>query len=162
MATLTPEFSASRAIRDYTNDHYLPAATGYHARATNDGKLGTDLMQWQQSIARGWDTLRFGKVSVETRDGQHRFQIEVVPGVLHPEQFSVELYAGPNGGTETEPEIDPEILAACESSAQPSGTIVYSICCAAKRAAADYTARIVPSHTGASVPLEANQVLWAR
>jgi starch phosphorylase len=33
MATLTPEFSASRAIREYTNDHYLPAAAGYNARA---------------------------------------------------------------------------------------------------------------------------------
>ena len=43
MATLTPEFSASRAIREYTNDHYLPAAIGYNARAANDGKLGIDI-----------------------------------------------------------------------------------------------------------------------
>ena len=28
MATLTPEFSASRAIREYTETHYLPAAAG--------------------------------------------------------------------------------------------------------------------------------------
>jgi starch phosphorylase len=156
MATLTPEFSASRAIREYTNDHYLPAAAGYNARAANDGKLGVDLMRWQQSIVRGWDALRFGKVTVETKDGQHRFQIGVVPGVLHPDQFRVELYAGPTG----ESGAKPEVMAACKSSAEPSGTIVYSVCCPAKRPAADYTARLIPSHAGASVPLEAGQILW--
>jgi starch phosphorylase len=156
MATLTPEFSASRAIRDYTNDHYLPAAAGYSARAANDGKLGTDLMHWQQSIARGWNTLRFGKVTIETKDGQHRFQIEVVPGELHPNQFSVELYVGPIEGVEAKPEI----LAACKSSSEQSGAIVYSICCPARHPATDYTARIVPSHPGACIPLESNQVLW--
>jgi len=161
MATLTPQFSASRAIRDYTTDHYLPAAAGYSARAANDGKLGTDLMQWQTSIARGWDTLRFGKVSVESKDGQHRFHIEVLPGALHPDQFSVELYAEPSdAGRDGEAVAKPEILAACKSSTEQSGTIVYCIGCPATRPSTDYTARIVPSHAGASVPLEANQVLW--
>jgi starch phosphorylase len=158
MATLTPEFSASRAIREYTNDHYLPAAAGYNARAADDGKLGADLLQWQSSIAEHWSTLRFGNVTTETKDGKHRFHIPVVPGGLHPDQFRVELYAGPTG----ESGAKPEILAACKSSAEPSGTIVYSVCCSAKRPAADYTARLVPSHAGASVPLEAGQILWQR
>ena len=95
MATLTPEFSASRAIREYTNDHYLPAAAGYSARAANDGKLGADVLQWQRRIAEHWATLRFGDVTSETKDGQHRFQIEVVPGSVEVTQFRVELYAGP-------------------------------------------------------------------
>src|ERR1700676_619753 len=29
MATLTPQFSADRAVRDYTERHYLPAAKAY-------------------------------------------------------------------------------------------------------------------------------------
>jgi starch phosphorylase len=158
MATLTPEFSASRAIREYANDHYLPAANAYNARAINNGKLGTEVLQWQRSIAEQWATLHFGYVTSETKDGQHRFQIEVFPGGLHPDQFRVELYAGPSGDSGTRPEI----LAACQFSAQPSGTIAYSVCCSAKRPASDYTARLVPSHSAASVPLEAGQILWQR
>ncbi|QMV19909.1 alpha-glucan family phosphorylase [Granulicella sp. 5B5] len=158
MATLTPEFSASRAIREYTNDHYLPAAAGYNARAANDGNAGVGLLQWQRSIAEQWSTLRFGNVTVETKDGQHRFHIPVVSGGLHPDQFRVELYADPAG----EGGDKPEILPACKSSTEPSGTIVYSVCCPANRPAADYTARLVPSHTGAFVPLEAGQILWQR
>jgi starch phosphorylase len=158
MATLTPEFSASRVIREYANDHYLPAAAGYNARAANDGKLGADLLQWQRRIVEQWNTLRFGNVTSETKDGQHRFQIEVLPGGLHPDQFSVELYAGPTG----EGGAKPEVLAACKSSAEASGAIVYSVCCPAKRPVADYTARLIPSHAEASVPLEAAQILWQR
>jgi hypothetical protein len=45
---------------------------------------------------------------------------------------------------------------------EASGTIIYSVCCPAKRPATDYTARLVPSHAGASVPLEAEQILWQR
>jgi starch phosphorylase len=158
MATLTPEFSASRAIREYTNDHYLPAAAGYKARAANDGELGVDLLQWQRNITAQWSTLRFGEVTAETKDGHHRFHISVVPGGLHPDQFRVELYAAPSG----ESAAKPEVLGACTFAAEPSGTIIYSVCCPAKRPAADYTARLVPSYTGAFVPLEAGQILWQR
>jgi starch phosphorylase len=163
MATLTPEFSAGRAIREYTNDHYLPAAAGYNARAASDGKLGVDLLQWQHSIAEQWNNLRFGNVTSETKDGQHRFQITVVPGGLHPDHFRVELYAAPTGDSGP----NAEILPTCKASAQPSGAIVYSVCCPAKRPSADYTARLVPthavpSHGAASVPLEAAQILWQR
>ncbi len=31
MARLTPAFSATRAIREYTEDHYLPAAAGFQS-----------------------------------------------------------------------------------------------------------------------------------
>jgi len=158
MATLTPEFSASRAIREYTNDHYLPAAAGYKARATNDGELGLHLLQWHRRLAEQWSTLRFGEVIAETKDGQHRFQIGVIPGGLHADQFRVELYAGAS----VESPVKPEVFGACTFSAKASGTIIYSVCCPAKRPATDYTARLVPSHAGASVPLEAAQILWQR
>jgi starch phosphorylase len=158
MARLTPEFSASRAIREYTNNHYLPAAAGYEERAARDGELGADLVEWQHSLADQWKTLRFGKLTSEIKDGQHRFQVQVVPGDLHADQFRVELYAAPTNASGPNPEVIP----ACDSSADPSGTLLYSICCPATRPAEDYTARVVPSHPGALVPLEASQILWQR
>jgi len=48
MARLTSEFSATRAIREYTEDHYLPAALGYRERAAGDSALSTTLLHWQQ------------------------------------------------------------------------------------------------------------------
>jgi glycogen phosphorylase len=37
MARLTPRFSANRAVREYTEQHYLPAAAAYRERAANKG-----------------------------------------------------------------------------------------------------------------------------
>jgi starch phosphorylase len=157
MARLTPQFSASRAIREYTDSHYLPAAAGYAQRATSDSKAGVSVLQWQSSIATQWKTLRFGEVSFETKDGQHQFKTQVFPGGLSAEQFTVELYASP-----TKAHGAPEIVNACKHSIDASGALVYSACCPAKRSAADYTVRIVPFHASASVPLEASQILWQR
>jgi len=42
------------------------------------------------------------------------------------------------------------------------GGILYSACAELGRNADDFTPRIVPNHSSASVPLEANQILWQR
>ena len=44
MARLTPEFSASRAIQNYTEEHYLPAASSYCQRAANNSALGAEVL----------------------------------------------------------------------------------------------------------------------
>jgi starch phosphorylase len=157
MARLTPQFSASRAIREYTDCHYLPAATAYARRAANDGEEGIGLLQWQSSIATQWNTLHFGDVSSETKDGQNQFKVQVIPGGLRADEYKVELYASP-----IETNDGPEILNASAFCTDAAGALVYSVSCPATRPAAEYTARIVPSHTGACVPLEASQILWQR
>jgi starch phosphorylase len=158
MATLTPEFSASRAIREYTTNHYLPAAAGYIARSANGGKPGIEILEWQRAITDQWETLRFGEVTVDTKDGQHRFQIRVNVGGLHPDQFRVELYASSTDATDSAPQI----VAACSGSPELSGEVLFSACCVANRPATDYTARLVPSHEHAMLPLESGQILWQR
>jgi starch phosphorylase len=53
MATLTPAFSANRVVRQYTEEHYIPAASAYAARAANDGKAGVNLLAWRKEFASG-------------------------------------------------------------------------------------------------------------
>jgi glycogen phosphorylase len=79
MARLTSEFSATRAIREYTENHYLPAASGYHERAAEDSVLGTSLLHWQQDHRSPLEhgALWRGEL-IETHDGQHFFQVEVL------------------------------------------------------------------------------------
>jgi len=56
---LTQEFSATRAIGEYTESHYLPAASRYRDRAADDGALGSSLLQWKQELDRHWSAVRF-------------------------------------------------------------------------------------------------------
>jgi starch phosphorylase len=158
MAVLTPEFSAGRAIREYTEKHYLPGAAGYQERAARDSALGASLLQWQQAVARHWDGVRVGKVSIETHDGQHFFRVEVILGGLEPDEVKVELYADAGQGGAA----GVELMAACKACANSKGTITYSARISATHPAEDYTARIIPQHANASVPLEAMQILWQR
>jgi glycogen phosphorylase len=157
MAQLTPEFSAGRTIRNYTEDHYLPAASGYGQRAAKDSAAGSELLQWQHTIAQDWNTVRFGTIQIETHDGLHCFRVQVFPGTLPISDLKVELYASPLDSGDAVIET----MTASDQGKEPNGAVTYSIQVAAVRAPGDYTPRIVPYHPTASVPLEAGQILWA-
>jgi glycogen phosphorylase len=158
MCQLTPQFSVGRTLRDYTQDHYLPAASGYAQRAAKESALGAELLEWQQTIARQWKTVRFGTVSVETHDLLHIFRVQVLPGDLPLDNLRVELYAEPL--QQGESTVHP--MTASAQGADAKGIVTYSAQVAATRAASDYTPRIVPYHPSVSVPLEASQILWQR
>ena len=167
MAQLTPQFSASRAIREYAESHYLPAASGYRERAANNSQVGSHLIQWQQDVARYWSTVHFGTMDIETKDGRHSFHVPVFPGDLNVDQLTVELYVNPaqKGGSTLEAMSTPEMaqkMTASDGGANLQGELIYSAEVPASRPASDYTPRIVPCHTNASVPLEADQILWQR
>ena len=101
MARLTPEYSANRAVRQYTEEHYIPAAAAYAARAEQDGKLGGEMLAWQQKLARDWSGVSFGarQGGVEQRSGLH-FEIPVYLGELDPGAVRVEIFADGRNGEE--------------------------------------------------------------
>jgi glycogen phosphorylase len=158
MARLTEEFSATRAIREYAENYYLPAASAYVQRSDNRNEIGIALVRWQRNIARHWGSMRFGKIDVQTHDGQHFFEVQVFPGGLSPDVLTVELYADPVDGDKSVIKN----LVASQPAADSPGLLIYSGNVPASRPASDFTPRIHPRHANASVPLEAPQVLWAR
>ena len=158
MARLTPEFSATRAIREYTESHYLPAASRYCDRAADNGAVGSSLLQWKQDLERYWSTVGFVSIRINTHDGQHFFQVDVAPGSLTPDHFRVDLYAD----TAHEKSAPFQVMNASGPCADKPGAFNYSAQVSATRPASDYTARIVPYHPNALVPLEAEQIVWQR
>ncbi len=99
MARLTPRFSADRTVREYTEQHYLPAAKSYHQRAADKGATGKQMVEGRQVLTEKWATLRFGEVKIETIGDQHRFEVQVHLDGLDPHAVRVELYAnGVPGG----------------------------------------------------------------
>jgi starch phosphorylase len=158
MALLTPEFSATRAIREYTESHYLPAASRYRDRTAADGALGLSLLRWKQDLDRHWSTVRFVKVRINTHDGQHFFQADVALGALTPDHLSVELYADASHGKAS----SLELMDTSGSCADNPSAFNYTAQVSATRPAGDYTGRIVPHHPDALVPLEVGQIVWQR
>jgi starch phosphorylase len=156
MARLTPRFSATRAVRDYTEDHYLPAAAAFKARAANKGEVGLQIRQWQQALDQNWASLRFGDVKVETRDGLHHFDVHLSLGGVAAESIKVELYANT---TPDKDAVRQEMQAKLPESA---GEALYEADVPATRPSSDYTPRVIPNRAGVSVPLEESRIQWQR
>jgi starch phosphorylase len=158
MAQLTPRFSASRTVREYTEQHYLPAAAAYRERAAKNGAIGAQMVDWQRELAQRWATLRFGNVTVATADAHHVIEVEVYLHDLDPQAVRVELYAnGRDGGPP-----DRHAMACARHMDGPGHGTVYRTAIAVARPLADYTARVIPQRTGVAVPLEAAHILWQR
>ena len=158
MARLTPRFSAHRAVREYTEQHYLPASVACRERAANKGTIGSQMVDWQHAVDRKWGSLRFGGRHVETTADHHVFEVEIFLNDLGKNAVRVELYAdGINGGDPVRQEMKWARLLP----GVPDGC-VYHATVPAARPAGDYTPRVIPHCDGVAVPLEDARILWQR
>jgi starch phosphorylase len=158
MARLTPRFSANRTVREYTEQHYLPAAAAYRKRAANKAAVGRGMVDWRHTLEQKWAGLHFGEVRVETRGEQHVFDVQVHLADLDPNAVRVELYA--NGVMGSAPPRQ-EMKRVRQLAGAP-GTYVFSASVSAARPPADYTARLIPQCDGVAVPLEDARIIWQR
>jgi starch phosphorylase len=156
MACLTPTFSTNRAVRQYTEEHYLSAAAAFRQRAENRGSAGADLVAWQAELAKHWSALRFGPTTVEQQGEQYLLHVQVFLGDIDPDSVRVELYA------DAHKDDDPimQTMNRGERLAGAASGFTYSASVPTSRPLADYTPRLVPQHVGAFVPLEAPFILW--
>jgi starch phosphorylase len=158
MARLTPQFSATRAVREYAEKYYLPAATTYLDRAADKGAGGARIVNWQQTLNRCWESARFGEVRIETSGQLHNFEAQVFLDEIDADSVKVELYAEASGASGP---VRREMTRARAMVGSING-FVYSASVPDNRPAVDYTPRIVPYLPGVAVPLEASQILWQR
>lgn len=158
MARLTPQFSANRSVREYTERYYLPAALTFRKRSSDNSAMGRRIVNWQKELTQKWAALRFGDVNVKTENDQYLYETHVCLNDLDPDAIRVELYA------DNMPEGVPvrrEMRCIMEQ-VDAAGWYVYSAAVPADRPTADYTARIIPHFDGITVPLEEARILWQR
>ena len=156
MALLTPRFSTNRAVREYTERYYLPAASTYLERAADQGASGVALVSWRHELDQKWAALRYGEVTMESDAEQHVFEIQVYLDELDPTAVRVELYA--NGAEAAAPE---HVEMKCVR--QLVGAIngyAYRAAVPAARPVTDYTPRLIPQRDGVAIPLEDARILW--
>jgi starch phosphorylase len=156
MARLTPHFAADRTVREYTEQHYLPAAIACQSRVANKGIFGKQEVDWRHSLDQKWATLHFGQVKVEAKGEQLIFEVQVCLHGLDPKTVRVELYAN---GIKGNPPVRQE-MTLLHPLADEAGSYIYSATVSATRPSADYTARVLPHHEGVAIPLEDSRILW--
>jgi starch phosphorylase len=158
MARLTPRFSSNRAVRDYTEQYYLPAASAYLDRAGEKGEKGAQIVQWRHALEQKWTALRFGEVTVATRYGQHLFEVQVFLNDLDPRAVRVELYAdGVMGGLPVRQQ-----MTLLRPPTGTTGNCIFSAAVSSDRPSTDYTARVIAHCDGVAIPQEDALILWQR
>jgi starch phosphorylase len=170
MATLTPQFSSNRAVHDYTQHYYLPAAHEWLRRRGGPGGKGLEqgpakadagrqLVSWHQRLDAAWPQLRFQNLSVATTASGFQFDVQLYLGAIAPQDVAVQLYA--DGIDGAGPQVyDMTLQSAPATGGGGAGWGLYRVAVPANRPAGDYTARVVPRLAGVAVPLEANHILW--
>ena len=156
MAQLTPRFSADRTVREYTEQHYLPAASAYLERTASKGEKGKQIADLLRNLDQKWGSMHFGEVKFESVDQYNKIEAQIYFGDLNPDTLQLELFA--NGIDGESPQVQKMIRGAkIEGS---DNAYYYNASVSSGCPATDYTPRVIPNLPGVSVPLETNLILW--
>jgi glycogen phosphorylase len=156
MAQLTPRFSVMRTVCEYTEQHYLPAATAYQQRAADNGLLAINIVAAQRTINQFWNDIHFGARRDSQRDNQEYVEVEVYLTGLTDQHIRLELYADATDTLEASC-IKLQLQTPEASTATPH---IYSTYIPEHRRATDFTARMVAQVEEISIPLEDSHIRW--
>lgn len=171
LATLSPELSADRMVREYVTRLYVPAAAASQVLTAEENRGARDLAAWKSKVVAAWP-----KVSVRSVESGG---IETVPEVgdelqvrarvqldgLSLDDVAVELLYGPTHSndeldTPERLELTPDETGVVDSGAaglvQFAGTVHLS-----RAGSFGYTVRVIPRHPGLAGEAELGLVATA-
>jgi len=156
MAVLSPRFSATRMLRDYLEQAYLPAAAALRRRLVDGAAAARSLHAWEHRLRRGWKSLHIGTPDMTAEVDGWACHVPVYLGEIAAEDVRVELYADPAGTA-------PALALALARGAPVLGAVngfTYTGRVAAARPRTDFSVRILPWHPEARVPAELPLIRW--
>lgn len=158
MATLAPEFSSNRMLRDYVENYYIPLSALHRQRTSNEGSQAKALAVWQQQLTQHWPAVYMQNLQIENAASEYRITLHVYLDELPMKLVRVEIYA------DTQQQNRP-FCRTMEIEAALPGSVngyIYQATVPADRPSDHYTPRIVPAHADANVPMEEAHIKWYR
>jgi starch phosphorylase len=158
-ASLGPQVTAARMMRDYTTALYEPAAASSAHLAADGGKPAQELSTWRQRVAAAWSDVAVTSVDVDGTDasaGTSRpVRVSVELGGLSPADVAVEVVHGPVGHDGEFNEVSTVELEPTGDGAY-TGAIVIGV-------AGSYgvTARVIPVHADLPNRFDLGRVAYA-
>jgi glycogen phosphorylase len=96
---LCPFINMHRALRDYTDDFYLPASAHYRALVGDTMEGAREMSRWRERVQKGWSAIRVEPVESDVPSELHvgapiQVHARVTLGELTPDDVLVQLYSG--------------------------------------------------------------------
>lgn len=163
LATLGPQVSASRMVRDYVEEIYEPLAQNSSTLLSPDLDRVRELAGWKQRVRDSWDGVQVVSVesesSVANLGSSRQVRAVVALGGLSREDVEVQLVHGPVGPND---ELQYLTVSTMKRDGDDSGELRYEgsfSCDVAGRYG--FAVRVVPSHPDLSSPAELGLITWA-
>ncbi|HWM34705.1 MAG TPA: alpha-glucan family phosphorylase [Pseudolysinimonas sp.] len=159
LATLSPELSADRMVREYVERLYLPAAHAGAAAAAESYRPARELAAWKQRVRDAWPAVHVAHVESGGVDATPQVGEElhvrafVELGELAPEDVAVELVHGrARAGDALSDVVHVPLTLESRELGHPA---VFAGSVAFDRAGSfGYTVRVVPAHPALASPAE--------
>jgi starch phosphorylase len=165
MRCLCPEFSTNRMVRQYVDEHYLPAAIRYRQMTANNMADARSLADWKAQVRWHWEEVKVEEATASKRSGAVTFRAKVRLGPLRPDMVAVQAYAEPNhahgngNGSGNGKGSHPEVVTLQAKDAEGS-VFRFEGKVASERSAEDFTLRVIPQHPKAHQPMDVPLVRW--
>lgn len=163
MATLGPQITADRMVREYVDEYYLPAAQRARQMAANEFERAKELAAWKQRVRDAWEDVRVIEVEGDVRaaevEEKRSVSATVHVGRLDPDDISVQLAHGLVGANNEliDPTIDEMTADVCTD-----GTCTYRGEFSCEGAGLyGFALRVVPRHVDLPEPMTMGLVTWA-
>jgi starch phosphorylase len=160
-ASLGPQVTAARMVRDYTTDLYEPAAASSNHLASNGAKPAVELAAWRRRVAAAWDDVAITSVDVDataaTAGATRGVTVTVALGGLTPADVRVEIVHGPLGHDgDFLSDVNVAELQPTASGSTYTGEITIGV-------AGSYgvSARITPVHPDLASRFDVGKLIWA-
>jgi starch phosphorylase len=162
LSTLGPKVLASRMVRDYVNQLYIPAATSARNVAADGYRGASELAEWTERIKGGWPKLEIEHVDATAEEegestprlgGALRVRTLVQLGPLSPDDLEVQAVYG--RVDEHDQLRDTQTVALGLEGVDALGRNRYEGVVELDRSGPfGYTVRVVPKHPLLSTPAE--------
>ncbi|SMH37085.1 starch phosphorylase [Rathayibacter oskolensis] len=158
LATLSPELSAERMVRQYVETLYRPAAEAGRSVAVDHFEPAKELSAWKARVRAGWPGVSVPSVesggidAVPQRGDRLALRAGVLLGDLRPEDVTVQVVYGTPASDGTLTEVRHQELEVVESAggvvpADSVGRVPYAGVVTLDRSGSfGYTVRVVPQH----------------
>ncbi|MEX2587601.1 MAG: alpha-glucan family phosphorylase [Actinomycetota bacterium] len=165
LASLGPNVTASRMLRDYVEYMYEPLAERVEALAKNNFEMARSLAAWKQRLRLGWPFVKILSVDdarhvAVSRGDPRTVQAVIELGELTPDDVSVQLLHGPVGQQDELHDTRITQMAVAgnnqEGSHRFSGTFECSVA-----GRYGFALRVVPAHPSLTSYTETGLILWA-
>ncbi|MBA2437773.1 MAG: alpha-glucan family phosphorylase [Acidimicrobiia bacterium] len=163
LASLGPQVSASRMVRDYVDDLYVPTAARADALTADGCARARELAAWKARVSRSWKGVHVDGVEIDpvAPDLGSERAVEAVVGLgdLGAGDVEVQLLHGPVGQNDELHEVA-RVTMALVADADDAHLRYRGVVPCDQPGRYGFTVRIVPAHADLVTPVELGLVTW--